>query len=98
MSDLTEEELSMKEDTDVLGHIRRENEEREKRAEEEGWTFWGKTSEKLADRFDNVYEYELSMTYQSYSDMHKSKRGYRPRCNGEHTLSELREKMDKLRK
>lgn len=97
MTDLTKEELEMKEDTDVLGYIRKKNAEREKEAKEKGWTFWGTYPEVLANRYDNVYEFVLSMTYDSYSDFHKEERGYRPRCNGKYTLSELEEKMDELR-
>lgn len=96
MTDLTSEEIEMREDTDVLGHIRRENERREEEAEEGDYIFL--VTERLADRYDNVYEYERAMAMDSYSDCYKENVGIRPSLNWDWTLSEVREKLDRLYK
>ena len=46
---LTNEETDMVADTDVLGHIRRENDKRNAQAASEGWDWWTSLAESLAD-------------------------------------------------
>ena len=95
---LTNEETDMVADTDVLGHIRRENDKRNAQAAAEGWDGWTSLSEILADEYSNVYQLEHSMAMSSYSDIHKEIYGFRPRGMGlsDMTLSELGEAMEEL--
>lgn len=75
----TEREQALLNDTDVAAHIKRENEAVAKRAKEEGWTSWWTVSPDIAKNYSNVYEYEFEMACETYSDMYKEKRGFRPR-------------------
>ncbi len=95
---LTNAETDMVADTDVLGHIRRQNDKRNAQASAEGWEWWTSLSETLADRYSNVYQLEHSMAVSSYSDIHKEIYGVRPRGMGisDMTLSELDEAMEEL--
>ena len=85
----------MKQDTDVLGHIRTRNEERKRRAQEEGWTTFP-LSESIADRFETVYDFEKDMALQTYSDVYKESRGFRPSIDPKWTLEEIRAKTERL--
>ena len=76
---LSPRELSLKSNTDVQGHIRAENARVDAKAKAEGWTFWTLAPESLADEYDNVYDYERSMAWSTYSDIHKEEYGFRPR-------------------
>ena len=76
---LTAQEMEMTQDTDVVGHIERQAEAIRARAEAEGWTFWGVPTTRGAERYANVYEYELSMALGQFSDLHKEVYGFRPR-------------------
>jgi len=94
MTTLTEKEIAMQNDTDVLSHIREENAQRKARAKAEGWQCCFTTSEGIADRFENVYEYEFEMALQSYSDCYKSDKGFRPTLKrDEWTLSDVEEML-----
>lgn len=76
---LTAQEMEMVQDTDVVAHIERKADEIRARAKEEGWTFWGVPTTIGAHRYANVYEYELSMALNEFSDIHKEVYGFRPR-------------------
>ncbi len=76
---LTIEETDMVADTDVLGHIRRENNKRNAQAAAEGWEWWTSLSETLADVYTNVYQLEYALAQSTYSDVHKEVYGFRPR-------------------
>ena len=76
---LTAAEMEMVQDTDVLGHIERQAEALRERAKAEGWTFFGVPTTIGAERYANVYEYELSMALSQFSDLHKEVYGFRPR-------------------
>ena len=94
---LTAREMEMVQDTDVVAHIERQAEAIRARAKAEGWTFFGVPSALGADRYANVYEYELSMTLGEFSDIHKEIHGFRPR--GDYrglTLSEIETIIDEL--
>ena len=95
---LTNEETDMVADTDVLGYIRRKNDERNARAAAEGWEWWTTIAESLADEFTNVYQLEHEMALSSYSDIHKEVYGVRPRGMGlsDLTLMELSAAMEEL--
>lgn len=76
---LTAQEMEMVQDTDVVAHIERKADEIRARAKEEGWTFFGVPSTIGAERYANVYEYELEMALSHFSDLHKEVYGFRPR-------------------
>ena len=84
---LTAKEMEMVQDTDVVGHIERQAEAIRERAAAEGWTFWGVPTTMHADRYANVYEYELSMALGQFSDLHKEVYGFRPRGKAPANLS-----------
>ncbi len=60
-ANLSAEELAMLADTDVLGHIRRENAQRQKIMDKTPGVFYMMVAESVADRCANVYEYEPDM-------------------------------------
>jgi endonuclease/exonuclease/phosphatase (EEP) superfamily protein YafD len=97
---LTNEETDMVADTDVLGHIQRQNDERNARAAAEGWEWWTSLAESLADEYSNVYQLEHSMAVSTYSDIHKEIYCVRPNLREEGifdmTLSELGEAIEEL--
>ena len=76
---LTAQEMEMVQDTDVVAHIERQAEAIRAQAKAEGWTFFGVPSTIGAERYANVYEYELSMALGQFSDLHKEVYGFRPR-------------------
>jgi hypothetical protein len=86
---LTDRELSLKSNTDVLGYIQAENAKVNTQAVAEGWSFWTLMSEELAEEVANVYELELRFAQGTYSDVYKEWCGCRPSINRELTLVEL---------
>ena len=76
---LSARELSLLADTDVLGHIRRENAQRQAEMDAKPGLFWMMVAESVANRSPNVYEYERDMAWDTYSDVHKELYGFRPR-------------------
>ena len=72
-------EIALKADTNVVGYIRNQNEERNKQAIAEGWLSWGSISESWADNFSSVYDYLFENAASEYSDTYKSLNGIRPR-------------------
>lgn len=87
----------MKADTDVLGHIRRENTKLRERAKREGWTFWMNTCESVASRYETVYHYELEMAREEYRNLYKEVHGCRPPFLGKDvTLEEVERRCEWL--
>ena len=84
---LTAQEMEMVQDTDVVAHIERQAEAIRAQAKAEGWTFFGVPSTIGAERYANVYEYELSMALGQFSDLHKEVYGFRPRGKAPEFLS-----------
>ena len=76
---LTAREMEMVQDTNVVAHIEQLAEAIRTQAKAEGWTFFGVPTTIGADRYANVYEYELSMALGQFSDLHKEVYGFRPR-------------------
>ena len=94
---LTAREMEMVQDTDVVAHIERQVEAIRAQAKAEGWTCFGVPTTMHADKFANVYEYELSMTLGQMSDIYKETHGFRPRGIGAGiTLSEVEVIIDEL--
>ena len=95
---LTNEETDMVADTDVLGHIKRKNDERNARAAAEGWDWWTSLAESLADEYSNVYQLEWAVMAASYSDIHKEIYCVRPPDGyaKDMTLAELSDELEEL--
>ena len=90
---LTDRELSLKSNTDVLDYIQAANERVNTQAVAEGWSFWTLMAEELAEEVANVYELELRFARGTYSDVYKEWCGCRPSINLELTLSKLEEEI-----
>ena len=78
---LSNRELDLLSNTDVLGYIQAQNAKRDAQAKAEGWEFWTLMAESLADEVANVYELELRFARGTYSDVHKEWSGVRPHSN-----------------
>jgi len=76
---LSARELALVADTDVIGHIRRENAQQQARMDATEGLICMMVAESVADRAVNVYEYERDMELGTYSDVHKEFCGFRPR-------------------
>ena len=104
MAALTAYEIALQNDTDVVGHLERKAAARHAQAKEEGWTFYTVPSTFDAERFENVYEYELMMALNEFSDVHKEVYNFRPRVefhnwtltDVEARIHELSEQADRL--
>ena len=95
---LTAHEMEMVQDTNVVAHIERQAEAIRARAKAEGWTFFMTPTTRGAENYANVYEYELSMALNSFSDFHKELHGFRPR-GGDYsklTLTDVNVMIDEL--
>lgn len=95
---LTAHEMEMVQDTNVVAHIERQAEAIRARAKAEGWTFFMIPTTRGAENYANVYEYELSMALNSFSDFHKELHGFRPR-GGDYsklTLTDVNVMIDEL--
>ena len=68
---LSNRELGLLSNTDVLGYIRAQNAKRDAQAKAEGWEFWTNMAEDIASEFANVYELELSFARGTYADVYK---------------------------
>ena len=94
---LTAREMEMVQDTNVVAHIEQLAEGIRAQAKAEGWSFFGVPTTMHADKYANVYEYELSMTLGQMSDIYKETHGFRPRGIGAGiTLSEVEVIIDEL--
>ena len=86
---LTDHELSLLSNTDVLGYIQAQNAARDAQAKAEGWEFWTLMAEELAAEHANVYELELRLARGTYSDVYREWAGIRPSIPQEQTLAQL---------
>lgn len=94
---LTNEEIEMQNNTDVLGYIREQNEAYEAECKQNGSTFYMLVSEHIADDYANVYEYEKSMAYSCYSDIYKDRNGFRPRLDWHNmTLAQIEQLLEEI--
>ena len=95
---LSNRELGLLSNTDVLGYIQAQNAERNAQALAEGWEFWTLMAESLADEHANAYELELRFARSTYSDVYKDWAGIRPSIPQGLTLVELEAEIDSLAK
>ena len=93
---LSNRELGLLSNTDVLGYIRAKNAELNAQAKAEGWEFWTLMAESLADEYSNVYEMELEFARSAYSDAHKDWAGCRSYVSEELTLEQVEAEVSKL--
>ena len=95
---LSNRELGLLSNTDVLGYIQARNAEINAQAKAEGWEFWTLMAESLADEHANAYELELRFARSTYSDVYKDWAGIRPSIPQDLTLVELEAEIDSLAK
>ena len=95
---LSNRELGLLSNTDVLGYIQARNAEINAQAKAEGWQFWTLIAESLADEHANAYELELRFARSTYSDVYKDWAGIRPSIPQGLTLVELEAEIDSLAK
>ena len=95
---LSNRELGLLSNTDVLGYIQARNAEINAQAKAEGWEFWTLMAESLADEHANAYELELRFARSTYSDVYKDWAGIRPSIPQGLTLVELEAEIDSLAK
>ena len=93
---LSNRELDLLSNTDVLGYIQAQNAKRNAQAKAEGWEFWTLMAEELADEVANVYELELRFARGTYSDVHKEAWGVKGYTNPEHTLEQVEAEIEEL--
>lgn len=93
---LSNRELGLLSNTDVLGYIQAQNAEINAQAKAEGWEFWTLMAEEIASEFDNAYELELSFARGSYADAHKDWCGCKSYAPRELTLEQLEEEVAKF--
>jgi len=97
MAALTAYEIALQDDTNVVAHLERKAAARHAQAKEEGWTFYTVPSTFDAERFENVYEYELTMALNEFSDIHKEVYGFRPRVEfHDWTLTDVEARIHEL--
>ena len=95
---LSNPELGLLSNTDVLGYIQARNAEINAQAKAEGWQFWTLIAESLADEHANAYDLELRFARSTYSDVYKDWAGIRPSIPQGLTLVELEAEIDSLAK
>jgi len=76
---LSPREIALRHNTDVRGHIRRENAKRQAQMDADPELFCMMVAESVAEDCANVYEYERDMAWNTYSDVYKELYGFRPR-------------------
>ncbi len=91
---LTDRELGLLSNTDVLGYIQAQHAARDAQAKAEGWEFWTLMAESLADEYSNVYELELRLARGTYSDVYKEWAGIRPSIPQDQTLAQLEAEIE----
>jgi hypothetical protein len=97
----TDRELSLLNNTNVLGYVQAANAERNAQAKAEGWEFWTLMPEDadFLAQFKNVYELEHSYACGTYSDVYKEDCGFRPSHNYRYlTLEQLEAEISKMSK
>ena len=95
---LSNRELGLLSNTDVLGYIQAQNAARDAQAKAEGWTFWTNMAEEIASDYANVYELELSFARGTYADAHKEAWGFKGYASDELTLEQVEAEVAKLSK
>ena len=95
---LSNRELGLLSNTDVLGYIQARNAKRNAQALAEGGEFWTLIVESLADEHANAYDLELRFARSTYSDVYKDWAGIRPSIPQGLTLVELEAEIDSLAK
>ncbi len=95
---LSARELSLLNNTDVLGYIQAQNAARNVQAKAEGWEFWTLMAEEIASDYANVYEMELSFARSAYSDTHKECFGRRSYVSDELTLEQVEAEVSRVAK
>ena len=93
---LSNRELGLLSNTDVLGYIQARNAERDAQAKAEGWEFWTNMAEEIASDYANVYELELSFARGTYADVHKGAWGFKGYVSDELTLEQVEAEIEEL--
>jgi len=93
---LSNRELGLLSNTDVLGYIQAKNAEINAQAKAEGWQFWTVMAVSLAEDYANVYEMELEFARSAYSDTHKDWCGCRGYVSDELTLEQVEAEVAKM--
>ena len=86
---LSNRELGLLSNTDVLGYIQAQNAARDAQAKAEGWTFWTNMAEEIASEFANAYELELSFARGAYADSYKDWCGIKGYVSDHLTLEQV---------
>ena len=95
---LSNRELGLLSNTDVLGYIQAQNAARDAQAKAEGWSFWTNMAEAIASEFANAYELELSFARGAYADSYKDWSGIKGYVSDELTLEQVEAEVAKLSK
>ena len=95
---LSNRELGLLSNTDVLGYIQAQNAARNAQAKAEGWEFWTLMAEEIASEFANAYELELSFARGAYADAYKDWSGIKSYVSDELTLEQVEAEVDQLSK
>ncbi len=95
---LSNRELGLLSNTDVLGYIQAQNAARDAQAKAEGWEFWTNMAEEIASDYANVYELELSFARGTYADAYKDWSGIKGYVSDELTLEQVEAEVDQLSK
>ena len=95
---LSNRELGLLSNTDVLGYIQAQNAARDAQAKAEGWSFWTNMAEEIASEFANAYELELSFARGAYADSYKDWCGIKGYVSDELTLEQVEAEVAKLSK
>ena len=95
---LSNRELGLLSNTDVLGYIQAQNAARDAQAKAEGWSFWTNMAEEIASEFANAYELELSFARGAYADSYKDWCGIKGYVSDHLTLEQVEAEVAKLSK
>jgi hypothetical protein len=93
---LSNRELGLLSNTDVLGYIQAQNAARDAQAKAEGWTFWTNMAEEIASEFANAYELELSFARGAYADSYKDWCGIKGYVSDHLTLEQVEAEVAQL--
>jgi hypothetical protein len=93
---LSNRELGLLSNTDVLGYIQAQNAARDAQAKAEGWTFWTNMAEEIASEFANAYELELSFARGAYADAYKDWCGIKGYVSDHLTLEQVEAEVSQL--
>ncbi len=93
---LSNRELGLLSNTDVLGYIQAQNAARDAQAKAEGWSFWTNMAEEIASEFANAYELELSFARGAYADSYKDWCGIKGYVSDHLTLEQVEAEVAQL--